>query len=32
MPGLLGGREMCGMVGEPCVVNEWGFVKREIND
>lgn len=31
MPGLLGGREMWGMVGDPCVVDEWGFEKREMN-
>jgi hypothetical protein len=23
MPGWLGGREMWGMVGEPCVVDKW---------
>ena len=25
------GREMQGMVGEPCAVDEWGFEKREMN-
>ena len=30
MPGWLGAREMWGMVGEPCVGNEWGF-EREMN-
>jgi hypothetical protein len=31
MPGWLGGREMWGMVSEPCVVDEWGFEKGEMD-